>query len=207
MGSLAWLLWPTTWNGSLEPEPLFVFGVAVVVWGMAEFTTSEETPSKTPTQNDIIRAREIIGYHKEQLKYILRDHDHGNAIEPEYLREVSLLAHDLSDIHFFFNNKKLQIGLDTFEASLTEFRNFFAGNSYYDKFGSVMLQSIIPYDMKASGDISQSKREQIETANELATKAWHDLDNLYKEIRKLLPSAFETTVQTKWHPKNSMAPK
>ena len=199
MGLLIWILWPNNNGFELDPEPVFLFATALVVWILTEFKTSEEAPLHDPTKNDVKNARIIAGYYKDQLKFILRDHDHGAGIEPRYLSEAGGFKRAICEKEFFFNDQRIQTKLNIFVEELQEFTSYLSLHSTPEMFGTTILQSVIPARVKQSGYIPDMYSEQIDNVNKLATEAWTPFDELYEEIRKRLPRTFDTEIETSWH--------
>jgi len=61
MGALCWLLWPTQISVLNNPEAIFAFGTAFVIWLLTEFKLSEEIHAQKKSVNDISLSQELLG--------------------------------------------------------------------------------------------------------------------------------------------------
>lgn len=198
LGALAWTLWPDDWSSKIDAEPLYVFLTTFVIWVSVEATVTGSILRQSSSANDISVAKTIASYHIHQFREFLKDHDHYNGLDPNFLSETSHFHRQVEQKQIFFQDAILQEKLKKFSSKLGEFNQFLALNSTPDKFGSIVLQSIIPPEGKHGGLIGDDWRERTKTAITLADIAWEEFDQLYDAVVKRCPEAFPVSGDRSW---------
>lgn len=197
MVMLGWFLWPSeVW--AVEPEPLFSFGVALVVWIFAEFKKSEEVIFRDATPNDIRLGREMLAYSTWEFRELLKNHDYHRGIPPRFLSEASALMGEVELGTAFFQDRKVQDKFSSFSNELGRFVTYFGNHSSPEQYGANLLQAIIPYDLFDEYRISDKHRDEIKEANRLAEAAWGHFVPLISEIKHRIPEVFDEKVNGHW---------
>ncbi len=197
IASLVWLLWPGgTWK--FEPEPLFAFGVAVVVWIFTEFKRSEEVIYRASTPNDIRFGREIVAYETWIFRVLLKDHDYHRGIDPRFAREASMLVSDTKDGKAHFQDKRVQKKYLDFFERLKAFVDYFGLHGSLEQFGSVMLRSVIPANQFDEMNVAPHHQDEINEVNKLSTEAWEAIRPLIAEIKERIPEVFDEQIRDGW---------
>lgn len=198
LAGLAWLLWPEDYGAILNPEPLFTFATALVVWVFAEIKWSEEVQQRGSSPNDIRLAKMLLQYHAEQFRIALRDHDYHRPINPRYLSELDMLAHYANNRHTQFQKKALKDDYEVFIAKLDDFLLSIAKLTAHYRFPAGLLASVRPPEQMDDFFISDRHKCEISTLNNKATEVWRALDKLVGKIKKEIPESLDETLQVEW---------
>jgi hypothetical protein len=194
---LVWLLWPRA-NWQLEPEALFSFVVAVVVWAFTEFKLSEEVIYRASTPNDIRFGREIFAYGIWHFRELLKDHDYHRGIHPRFLTEASFLVTETELGIAHFQDKIVQKKYRHFFDRLKLFVDYFGMHSSPESYGVLTLQSVIPAAQFDEMQISENHKAEINEVNRLADEAWKAMLPLIAEIKERIPEVFDEPVKGGW---------
>jgi hypothetical protein len=121
-------------------------------------------------------------------------HDYHRGIGYRFFSEATALLDetDLGIAHF--QDRKVQKRYADFIYCLDAFANHMAAYSTPERFGSVMLQSIIPPGVFDDMNISPQHREEIREANRLAALAWRAMIPLIAEIKERIPEVFDEKI-------------
>ena len=198
LASLTWLLWPNDLADFLEPEPLFAFATALVVWVLAEFKMSEEVLYRDSSPNDIRLAKKILAYRASTLALILRDHDFHSSIDERYLREIDALVVDWANGTAKFQNSRVQKAFDGFCEALKDFNIYLSLHSSPLSGSEGRRQSVIPMKHYGDFDLPQPYCGEVLETNRLATIAWNKLERVYMVIDKEIPEARDEPLQSGW---------
>lgn len=203
-------MWPsdiTDFLKGIEPEPLFAFLVALVVWVFTEFKRSEEVIFRESTPNDILLGRRLIGYGAFQFREMLRDHDFKVGLGQRYFTETDGFTHEVSIGIAHFQDKKLKTDFDQFAQRLRKFLQALAVNTSPEGTGDSTMLYVRNPRTSAPGWTDVQKRE-AEELNAKASEAWESLEKLIGTIRTRVPEVMDDPVHRNWfhfEPENQKA--
>lgn len=208
MGALAWMLWPNDFGFLSNPEPIFVFGVALVVWVCAEFFDGQNTLGEQlskanperPSENDLRISRELLGYEASILRSFLKEHDFHNSYDARYQSEASALLEEFERKIFLFQHPKLKAPLSDFMSALHDFTWHLTEQAGpIDSTKGIFRNSVWPRRRDAQNDEARKRTlRQIKKANELADTAWNKLEALCEAIREVFPSSLDEPLDMGW---------
>ena len=195
-----WVLWPGSWEAFKEvnPEPLVLFLPLFATWIAAEFKFSEEVTLRASSPNDIRLAQRLLGYHREQFRVLLKNHDFHSSIKSRYVSEASHLIYESNTSRAFFQNKRVLLRYQSFVKQLGEFSNFIATHTVQSKFGREWYTSFLNKTQILSEEQYAAEVKNIAQANELATTSWTEFDLLISCILKEIPEAADANCEVKW---------
>lgn len=198
MLTVGWYLWPRETPIIEREEAMFAFIIAFIVWVMVEVKESEEVIFRRSTLNDIRLARDLLSYASNQFRTILKDHDFHRGINPRYLSEIGALVHEWEVGVSIFQDRILNERFAAFCGRLALFDGYLGIHSSPERFGSVVLQSVVPARVYDEMNISQQHRLEIEEVNRLASLAWNEFIPLISAVRERVPEAFDEVIGYKW---------
>lgn len=191
LAMFAWFLWPRGTGLMDREEALFTFILALAVWIVTEIKESDEIIYRAATKNDIRLARELISYHADKFRVLLKDHDHYHPLNTQYFSEASLLLNEQETGLAFFQDRRLAPRFMDFCHALNVFSSYMAEHSSPNEFG---LQSI-----RYPGTQDPRRVEgEIKEANRLASLAWQEMVILINEIKDRAPEAFDEPIEYRW---------
>ena len=190
LGALIWLLWPSDFFSLLEPEPLFVFCVSLVVWVFTEFKLSEELGSRNTSSNDIRNAREVLTWHTSTMRSLLKEADLWSFVPSDRYSEIRDVVDRWEKGRLFFHNRKLAKKFDALMRSLDQLSMKIAMDTAPEMIGGIFRTGYKPYGIVTDEEYER-RRELSKEANSIASTAWVLLDELSGQIRKDVPEASE----------------
>lgn len=188
LGSLIWLLWPSDLSSFLDPEPLFAFGTALVVWLITEFKKSEEASLDEPSPNDIVVAEELLAQHSGDLRWLLKDTDLWSFVDSALYSYVIDICDRFDRESLFFHEPRLHSKLSDFVSRLSRFQGHIAQHTVPEFVGGSMMTGFKPAET-VDDEEYERRRTAARRANELASEAWGAFDVLILEVKKKLPQA------------------
>ena len=194
MAALTWLLWPAP-GWSPEPEPIYVFILAIALWGWREIVNENphvEDIQKSSHPHDVWLMSEIKKSTDNQKLRPIKEHDFGGSYPESYIAPILKLCDQVSDPQFEFSNAEIQSEYEIFTTS---------GNAFLDKLGVyggiISLNtngenwySIIPERELHTGQFSTLTNNRVREINDLASKTYNSYVNFYRLARLKLPEAF-----------------
>lgn len=194
MAALCWVLWPSKLSDvSSNPEPIFVFLVALLTWTFTEFKFSEEVQFRESSPNDIRVARELVELHAGQFRYLLKDADLFQFVESDCYSQVNNLCNRHETGKLEFQNKGLNKKLENLIGDLEKLGLFVAQHTVPEMIGGVWRTGFKPFD-----NVTQERYDELLVlsgeANELASNAWEKLDSLVSIIKIRVPEALDEKI-------------
>lgn len=198
LGTLAWLFWPDDLSSFWDPEPLFAFSVATVVWVFTEFKTSEEAVPAHASPNDIRNARDLLRLHSEEFRILLNEHDTFQFLMEEYYGCANRLLNRWEIGQFVFQNRELNELFGSFCAKLEAFQSFIGLNTVPEEIGGRWRVGFKPRHIVTEEEYN-ARFAKSRTAIDLASSAWQDFDTLCEALHKQIPEALnEPLVPLSW---------
>ncbi len=199
IGAMALLLWPDDLTRFLNGGALIAFIGPLMTWVAAEIKTSEETQRRNSSANDIRLAQRLLGYHAEQLRILLKNHDFYSSIDTRYLDEANLLSSEYRVSKILFQNKRLSEGLESFFRNFDPLLMHIATHTVPTLIGKHSRTSFKNKTEILSETAFLHEKELIAKANELASTAWDSFDALAVRIRSEVPEALDEKLEVVWY--------
>ncbi len=199
IGAMALLLWPDDLTRFLNGGPLIAFIGLLMTWVAAEIKTSEEIQRRNSSANDIRLAQRLLGYHAEQLRILLKNHDFYSSIDTRYLDDANLLSSEYRVSKILFQNKRLSEGLENFFRNFDPLLMHIATHTVPTLIGKHSRTSFKNKTDILSETAFLHEKELIAKANELASTAWDSFDALAVKIRSEVPEALYEKLEVVWY--------
>ncbi len=199
IGAMALLLWPDDLTRFLNGGPLIAFIGLLMTWVAAEIKTSEEIQRRNSSANDIRLAQRLLGYHAEQLRILLKNHDFYSSIDTRYLDDANLLSSEYRVSKILFQNKRLSEGLENFFRNFDPLLMHIATHTVPTLIGKHSRTSFKNKTEILSETAFLHEKELIAKANELASTAWDSFDALAVKIRSEVPEALYEKLEVVWY--------
>lgn len=181
--SLCWLLWPASlelvWN---EPEPIYVFGCALIAWLVLEGKSFhfEYTSKRQLPEADLEILKRFVVYHRGVLRELLREHDLGASIPYRYFEEIHGINHEVETKVISFHKEDLERNFAAFALKLKKFGEYVAVNSTPDLIGRKFI-------IKLSYETIDNQPSKSQVGNKMAYEAWKALDFFVTSALKKYP--------------------
>ena len=199
IGAMALLLWPDDLTRFLNGAPLITFIGLLMAWIAAEIKTSEEVQLRNSSANDIRLAQRLLGYHAEQFRILLKNHDFYSSIDTRYLDEANLLSTEYRISKILFQNKRLPESLESFFKNLDPLLMHIASHTVPTLIGNHSRTSFKNKTEILSETAFSHEKYLIAKANELASAAWDSFDALAVKIRREIPEALDDKLEIVWY--------
>ena len=186
-GALIWVLWPSD-RSWLQPEPLFIFATAFVLWVLSEVKLSEDFEPPVTSENDVRVAKELLRLHAYNFRHLLKDHDLFGYTEQSYFKLLDdfVVRYDRSQL--LFHDKEMQRSLGVFVERLRPLRKHISQNTVPIQIVGNMMIGYKPYQYVTPDDYDRLHGLAAE-ANDLATEAWSNFDAFVAVVRRRVPDA------------------
>jgi hypothetical protein len=178
MGAGAIALWPVT-PSSFHIEKAVGLAGATAIWIFAEFFTVGSASGLA--KHDIALAKRLYAVANDNAITFLQQHDFENSWIKGRTDPIFDLAHELDKVTSEFDDRKLQKKsslVSDAAAALAHHLAYAAG-----PIGGGPLFAIPPDTERASGQLSERTKTEIDTANKLADDLAKKLGALYRAAR------------------------
>lgn len=192
VGALAWLLWPSDLSFINNPEAWFVLLTALVVWHATELKDSGAKADLGDGHHgfEVELAQRLIGYHQEELRFLLKDSSLWEFHDLKLYRLLRNLIYDWERDKIFFTDASLNEKLSSFVEQSDRLSLKVAADTSFEIVGG---KTVIGY--KPTEIVSQEQYDRqllaSKEADAIAADVWDRLDDLVVEIRRSMPQAYE----------------
>lgn len=190
IGALTWVLWPLDWQSVLQPEPLFAFTVALVVWIATEIKFSEEVQLRNSSPNDIRVAKKFAGLHANEFRHLLKDHEFFGFIDQSAITFIGQIIHERSSGSLIFQNKEMDHLLGRFLDNLNVLYRFIAQHTAPEMVAGSMTVSFKPRGIFDDEEYNRNQKLSWE-ADALADVSWKKLETLVAAIHQQIPEVLD----------------
>ncbi len=189
MGALTWLLWGGFDPSGFDPEPIFTFLVAFVVWVSIEFKNPEGLGALEPTDHDVRVGRRLVELHQHDLRYLLHDAHLWTFVEADIYRKMWELIEDWDRGKLFFSHKGLQLRLSNFVHALKDLSLKIATDTTEEKVGGEWMIGYKPTNHVTEEEYDRLMSES-KVADSMADNSWNLFEELIQDIRVQIPTAY-----------------